>query len=554
MTAQQDVTRPGRTTWLPDGFEAIGPPLGVGATAIVWPARRVLDGRELALKVWRRPFADAGERDRFRREIRRQAVLNEVTGHVATYTWAEEDPPEGTPWIGTLRHGSSLAQLLERTGSPLPDGPALCADLLAGLAAMHRSGLVHRDVKPGNVLASGGRAQLCDLGLVLDEFGHTADGAAGTPRYSAPELAAGARPSARTDVFSAARTIRDVLGADLPAPLERLLAAAGSPVPDDRPADAAAFAAAFRTVCAGLGHRLPAPLPGRSGATEPPRSAAAEPLSRRSRAAEPVPSRSRTAEPVARRSRAAEPAVADRPGGRGSRVVAVLALVLALAAGALAVLLPRSAPAPVTAPPSSLAPAPSVPALSAPAASAPASRAATTAAPTRSTPVARPTGSVRPAPATTRPPATGRAPVPAYPPDAGRAAPDIAADGSPVVLPARPAGQCAEVLPGARPTGETPYVVGGSTVAVLRTYAAGGRACAKLVKPPGSPYAGTSTHLALTLCGEGNTCEGDWHAYPVDAGPVVVPARDGCVSTRVSMADPAGRWVVRDHVRPAACA
>lgn len=262
---RSDPTEPERSL-LPAGFEATGPSLGVGSTAVVWPVRRVLDGRRLALKVWRRPFADARERERFRREIRRQAALNEVSGHIVTYSWAEEDPPDGTPWIGTLLHGSSLQQLLERGGIPLRQRVVLCADLLAGLAAMHRLGLVHRDVKPGNVLADGGRAKLCDLGLVLDHAAHTEDGAAGTPRYLAPELLTGARPSARTDVYSAARTLREILGPGLPGPLEQLVTEAASVDPADRPADAAVFTDRFRRACEDLGHRLPPPLPGDSDA------------------------------------------------------------------------------------------------------------------------------------------------------------------------------------------------------------------------------------------------------------------------------------------------
>ena len=110
---------------------------------------------------------------------------------IVTYSWAEEDPPGGLPWIGMERHGESLRHVVEASRTPLGEKLVLSADLLAALAAMHSHGMLHRDVKPANVVADGGRAKLCDLGLVLDSAGLTEDNAAGTPGYIAPELLAG---------------------------------------------------------------------------------------------------------------------------------------------------------------------------------------------------------------------------------------------------------------------------------------------------------------------------------------------------------------------------
>jgi hypothetical protein len=115
---------PPRTAWLPEGFEATGPPLGVGSTAVVWPASRPREGREFALKVWRRPFADDAERERFWREVRKQLALNRVSRHVVTYSWADEAPREGLPWIGMERHGESLQQLVERRRPALAEALA----------------------------------------------------------------------------------------------------------------------------------------------------------------------------------------------------------------------------------------------------------------------------------------------------------------------------------------------------------------------------------------------------------------------------------------------
>ena len=506
-----DSTLPGRASWLPAGFEAVGPPLGVGSTAVVWPARRVLDGRELALKVWRQPFADEGERVRFRREIRRQAALNELSGHIVTYTWAEEDPAEGTPWIGTLRHGSSLQQLTEGVAPPLPERLVLCADLLAGLAAMHAQGWVHRDVKPANVLADGGRAKLCDLGLVLDRAGWTRDGAAGTPRYLAPELLRGERPSERSDVCSAARTIAETLGPGLPGPLARLLDEAASADPAGRPADAGEFGARFREACAELGMQLPPPLPGRSG-THPTRSAgtpSADPAG--------VP------DPTGVPGSTGVPGPAVAAGGR-RRVRPVLigaaAVVVAFAVAGAAL----------------------VPGLVGPGAGA--------------DPSATRWAELAPTPTRSAAGAGTATPTPAGRPDARRAAPDIGPDDRPVVLPKGRSGQCADVLAGARTGEDRTYRLDGIVIAVVQTFHSSrdGRTCARLVKPAGAPDEGIRTHLAITLCGDGGACERDWHGYTNYAGPVVVPSRTGCVSWRVSVRDRTDtRWLLRDSVGTTGC-
>jgi serine/threonine protein kinase len=459
----------GATPLLPPGFEATGPPLGIGTTAVVWPARRLVDGREFALKVWRRPLADLADRQRFRREVREHAALNKISGHVVTYSWAEEDPPGGPPWISTERHGVSLEHLADKRSTPLPQRLTLSADLLAGLAALHDHGRLHRDVKPGNVVAEHGRAKLCDLGLVMDSADFTRDNAAGTPRYVAPELLDGtAAPSPRTDVYSAAQTIRQLLGSTVPEPLQQLLTEAGSVNPADRPADAREFERRLRVAATTLGHSPPPPLPPHPPANRPPDLVPPEQNSR------------------------------HRP---HALVLAAVVVLLVLGA-AVALTLDRL------------------------------------------TTSSRTAGEVTATPDPQEP-------------NAALADPDITADGQPVVLPRAESGRCNVVLPGAVSTGGRPYSVDTTLVAVVQTWYSPStrQACAKLVKPRDSPYAGTSTHLALTLCGDGNFCDHDWHAYPTDAGPAIVPSQNGCISWRVSMLDDTGRrWLIRDDVQTQGCA
>ncbi|NAZ83947.1 protein kinase, partial [Kineococcus sp. R8] len=241
----------------PAGFEPVGNPLGAGSSAVVWLARRTVDGRTTALKVWRGPLADDGQRQRFLREVRHHAELAAVSGHLVAYTWAE--PDADPPWIAVEPHGGSLVQELAEHGRPpLPTGLVWAHDLLLGLAAMHSTGTLHRDVSPANVLVDRSRAKLCDFGLTLDVAASTRDNGAGTPRYLAPELQAGdRRPDPRSDVWSAAVTVRDLLGDDLPAGLEQTLTAAASFRPEDRPATAASRCRRAANSAAALGVALP---------------------------------------------------------------------------------------------------------------------------------------------------------------------------------------------------------------------------------------------------------------------------------------------------------
>jgi hypothetical protein len=140
-------------------------------------------------------------------------------------------------------------------------------------------------------------------------------------------------------------------------------------------------------------------------------------------------------------------------------------------------------------------------------------------------------------------------------PDASKAPPDIGPHDDAVELAPKRSGRCQRLLPGTAPPKVTTISATGQTLAEIRTYyqPKQHQVCAKLVKPQGSPLNGELTHLALTLCGDRNRCARDWHAYRIDAGPVVVASRDGCVSWRVSIADRAGTWPVRDRVGRTGC-
>jgi len=170
---------------------------------------------------------------------------------------------------------SSLADLLDAGALPAPRAAALLADVAAALDALHARGLVHRDVKPSNVLLdANGRAQLADFGLATasDWTRLTRDGAlVGTPHYVAPELVAGETATSASDVYSlgcvgyhcltgappfAGRRLLQVGFAhlseeppppDLPPALAEACLAPLAKEPPDRPPTATAYALLVRT-------------------------------------------------------------------------------------------------------------------------------------------------------------------------------------------------------------------------------------------------------------------------------------------------------------------
>lgn len=179
--------------------------IAVGGMGVVYRARDEHLQRPVALKVLAPALAaHEGARDRFLREARAAAaVVHE--GVVTIHAVGEES---GLPYlVMELVAGRTLEARLREGPAELPELLRIGAQIGRGLAAAHARGLVHRDVKPANVLLEHdtARVKLTDFGLAraADDPGLTRVGiVAGTPEYMSPEQARGERLDARSDLFS----------------------------------------------------------------------------------------------------------------------------------------------------------------------------------------------------------------------------------------------------------------------------------------------------------------------------------------------------------------
>jgi serine/threonine protein kinase len=256
-------------------------PLGSGGTSVVYRAEHVRLGRPAALKLLAPGLGEADFSERFLRESQLAASLDHPS-IVPIYDAGEED---GLLYIAmACVEGSDLKTLLGREGR-LPTRRALriAGQIAAALEAAHARGLVHRDVKPANILVTADdRAYLSDFGVVkeLASNGSTRTGSfIGTIEYCAPEQIEGREVDARTDVYALACVLYECLAGtppfhrpsevavlnahlhapppkltrvapDVPPALEQVIAKALSKSPLDRYASTGEFINAARAAAA----------------------------------------------------------------------------------------------------------------------------------------------------------------------------------------------------------------------------------------------------------------------------------------------------------------
>jgi eukaryotic-like serine/threonine-protein kinase len=212
--------------------------LGSGGMSTVYLARDITLERWVAVKVMHREMSDQPDQiERFRREARAVAQLSHP--NVVSVIDAGEDG--GYPYIVfEYVDGETLKQRIERVGPlPVDEATAYAIEIGRGLAAAHSRRLVHRDVKPQNVLIDPeGRAKVTDFGIArsLEADGLTQTGRVlGTTDYVSPEQAMGRGVDARTDVYSLGVLLYEMLTGHVPFTAETVVGVAMKHVNEDMP-------------------------------------------------------------------------------------------------------------------------------------------------------------------------------------------------------------------------------------------------------------------------------------------------------------------------------
>jgi len=215
--------------------------VGSGGMSSVYRAHDRLLERSVALKILHEQFTrDEGYVERFRREARSVAQL----AHPNIVTVIDRGEQDGRQFIVfEYVDGENLKELVDREG-PLPvrDAIELTLQVARGLSFAHDQGLVHRDVKPQNVLLDAdGRAKVTDFGIAhaVDVDGMTITGTImGTSNYIAPEQARGQPVDEQTDVYSLGCVLYELLAGEVPFDGDSFVAIAmrhvNDPVPSVR--------------------------------------------------------------------------------------------------------------------------------------------------------------------------------------------------------------------------------------------------------------------------------------------------------------------------------
>jgi serine/threonine protein kinase len=305
-----------------DGKYEIIAPLGSGGMGAVYRARRVLIGDEVAVKVLHsRLTGDEKLVERFRREARAAAQLHHPNV-VTIHDYGEARGPEGFAYIVMeLVRGESLRDILRREGRlPYARAVSLMRDVCAGVGAAHRRGIVHRDIKPDNIIVTPededrpaesvkvvdfGIAKLRDLaaeGSTLTEAGMMV----GTLFYMSPEQCKGEPLDPRADVYSLGAMLHEMLAGappftasnitslifkhvgepppplpedlNVPAALRSAVLRALSKQPDARPGDASEFSREIQAALSGGPAEPPRPVAPLPTTSEPFFPATANPV------------------------------------------------------------------------------------------------------------------------------------------------------------------------------------------------------------------------------------------------------------------------------------
>ena len=216
-------------------------PLGAGGMASVYLAHAPTLNRQVAIKMPSGERLDAEGLARFNREAQAVARLE----HQAIVPLYEYGSHDGRPYLA-MRYmsGGSLADRIERRVASLPEAVAVIDRIAAGLDYAHAHGIIHRDVKPGNILFDeGGAAYLADFGIA-----RTADAGGksltqtgliiGTAAYMSPEQALSRPLDGRSDIYSLGAVLYEMLSDDIPykadSSLQQVMQHVSAPIPSLR--------------------------------------------------------------------------------------------------------------------------------------------------------------------------------------------------------------------------------------------------------------------------------------------------------------------------------
>ncbi|HWI22571.1 MAG TPA: protein kinase [Baekduia sp.] len=195
--------------------------IGAGGMSTVFRAFDLVLERDVAIKVLHRDIAQHSDQlERFRREARAVAQLNHP--HVVTVIDAGDEATQEDPYI-VFEHvaGQTLKELIQAQGRlEIGDAVAYAIEIARALGAAHAHGIIHRDVKPQNVMIDlHGSAKVTDFGIARNTAhdGLTADGRVlGTTDYVSPEQALGQDVSGASDIYSLGIVLFEMLTGDVP--------------------------------------------------------------------------------------------------------------------------------------------------------------------------------------------------------------------------------------------------------------------------------------------------------------------------------------------------
>jgi len=219
------------------GAYTLGAELGGGGMSRVFLADDTSLGRQVVIKALLPELASGVSVQRFAREVHAAATLQ--SPHIVPVLSAGHTTDEIPYYIMPYVRGESLRVRLGRGRIPYAETVQLAGDVAKALAAAHDAGMVHRDIKPDNILLTGGAASVTDFGIAhalhqarsepVDPGLTTFGTSLGTPGYMAPEQACGDAIDARTDVYSWGMVIYEMIAGHHPFPTvrsaQRLIAA-----------------------------------------------------------------------------------------------------------------------------------------------------------------------------------------------------------------------------------------------------------------------------------------------------------------------------------------